>query len=545
MTIGIWYSNSPYGTGDLKDAANITISSGVATLSEEQTGNIGAGCCIEFTADETEYCVYIAPNRIGFDGGATEIKPGYKIEDNTSGATGIVRYVEVTSGTWGGTPAAAGYIYFEETSGTFGNNNTINIIKPTVSNSVATVDGTIQGNIGNGNTQFVVKKPDGSGDAADQTSVAVTSIHHVWASLSDAEGASGFTSANFLDETSLVTAGVVAFLTCYYDHDGSPGDADTNAVTIDFGTTGEDNYLQIYTPVGNAESINSQRHEGAESTSKHLFSGISVTNHEAVILINEGYTVTEGLQITNWDGSAEWGFTSGIQVANVPRVIIRNNLIYDPATTNYKYKRAIYDPTTTSNYGASIYNNLVYDIVSDNRCYGINSNDNDTDKKCFYNTVYNVSAPSVFGRGFSVGYTTIKNNVSTDTSETDFTFGSDVTNDYNASEDSTATGANSVTGATAANNYTNVASRDFTVKDTDAPIYQAGTPLHATDGIWRDIIGTERDTTSPDIGAFEYVASGGTDNIKSVSGITWANVKSIGGVAKADIKKVGDLDTTS
>jgi hypothetical protein len=44
---------------------------------------------------------------------------------------------------------------------------------------------------------------------------------------------------------------------------------------------------------------------------------------------------------------------------------------------------------------------------------------------------------------------------------------------------------------------------------------------------------------------FWYVASGGTDNIKSVSGITWANVKSIGGVAKADIKKVGDLDTTN
>jgi hypothetical protein len=44
---------------------------------------------------------------------------------------------------------------------------------------------------------------------------------------------------------------------------------------------------------------------------------------------------------------------------------------------------------------------------------------------------------------------------------------------------------------------------------------------------------------------FWYGASGGTDNIKSVSGITWANVKSIGPTAKADIKKVGDLDTTS
>jgi hypothetical protein len=81
---------------------------------------------------------------------------------------------------------------------------------------------------------------------------------------------------------------------------------------------------------------------------------------------------------------------------------------------------------------------------------------------------------------------------------------------------------------------------DFLRNDT------AGDPLFKY-----DIAGNERPDEDVadavwDVGASEYVASGGeTNNIKSVSGITWANVKSIGPTAKADIKKVGDLDTTS
>ncbi len=104
MPAPVFYSLSPFGTGTIETGAgNITITSGVAVLTVEQTGNIGVGVCIEYNSIEC----WIAPNRIGFDsGGTTELLPDTKIEDATSGATGIVRYVELLSGTWGGGDAA-------------------------------------------------------------------------------------------------------------------------------------------------------------------------------------------------------------------------------------------------------------------------------------------------------------------------------------------------------------------------------------------------------------------------------------------------------
>lgn len=40
----VFYSISPFGTGDIKVACNISVTSGVATFSVAQTGNIGIGC---------------------------------------------------------------------------------------------------------------------------------------------------------------------------------------------------------------------------------------------------------------------------------------------------------------------------------------------------------------------------------------------------------------------------------------------------------------------------------------------------------------------
>jgi len=130
----------------------------------------------------------------------------------------------------------------------------------------------------------------------------------------------------------------------------------------------------------------------------------------------------------------------------------------------------------------------------------------------------------------------------------DFQYTANITIDHCASDDDD-TGVNGIdidddpdqSGDDWAALVADASGGDFTPTDGDSLLVGNATPLHSTEGIWRDCKGTERDETNPDIGAIEYV----TDNIKSVSGITWANVKSIGGVAKADIKKVGDLDTTS
>ena len=174
MSKPVFYSVSPVGSStDMKVAANITISSGVATLSVAQTGNIGAGCRINYNST---HC-YIAPNRIGFDSGSTvEIKIGDKITGGTSSATGIVRAVHVSSGSWSG-ENAAGYIYFEKTTGTWQDNEQINRTKPSSSTNVGTTNGTLEGNIGNGNTEFVVLTATG-GTPSDQSSTSVTHIYH-------------------------------------------------------------------------------------------------------------------------------------------------------------------------------------------------------------------------------------------------------------------------------------------------------------------------------------------------------------------------------
>ena len=56
MPNNVYYSVCPYGTGDIKTGSpTIEISSGVATLSVTQTGNIGVGCRITFDTSEIVY----------------------------------------------------------------------------------------------------------------------------------------------------------------------------------------------------------------------------------------------------------------------------------------------------------------------------------------------------------------------------------------------------------------------------------------------------------------------------------------------------------
>ena len=81
-----------------------------------------------------------------------------------------------------------GYI-LKKTTGTFTDTEVINITKPTVVESVAKINGTIKGNIGNGNTQFVVKTAVGGTPAnmAEESNITVTSIHYEYTSLSSFE----------------------------------------------------------------------------------------------------------------------------------------------------------------------------------------------------------------------------------------------------------------------------------------------------------------------------------------------------------------------
>jgi hypothetical protein len=73
----------------------------------------------------------------------------------------------------------------------------------------------------------------------------------------------------------------------------STGVPDTTAVTIDGWTTGENNYIKIYTPVSSSEVGTSQRHNGTWDDNKYRIE----YSDENVVTLNENYITVEGLQV--------------------------------------------------------------------------------------------------------------------------------------------------------------------------------------------------------------------------------------------------------
>jgi hypothetical protein len=382
-TNSVFYSISPYGTGDIKTGSpTITISSGVATLSVEQTGNIGVGCEIDFDPN-TNTIVYIAPNRLGFDsGGTTELKINNKIEGGSSGATGIVRAIEVTGGSWAGGDAS-GWIYFSETEGTWENNEQINKTKPSASSNIATVDGTLNGNIGNGNTQFVVKTAVGADAANVASAQTVNSIHHEYASLSTCEA--GFVNVNHINDSDLTNADVAAYMCCYYDHDDQT--LDITGVTINFGTTGSNNYVYCYTPVGNSESINDQRHDGAYDPNKYVLA----VNAANCILVQENYTKLDGIQFKSTaavDGKACVLFgnlTFGNNLTQISNAIMKGVLSGDASSASGGII------STSNNNLLNIFNCIIYDFVN-----GANATNGISCKMATNSAVYNCTVHNCY-----------------------------------------------------------------------------------------------------------------------------------------------------
>lgn len=123
---------------------------------------------------------------------------------------------------------------------------------------------------------------------------------------------------------------------------------------------------------------------------------------------------------------------------------------------------------------------------------------------------------SYHGFGRYNGSIETKNCVVANTSSSDFYSITD--ENYCASEDATAVGANSITGITPADEWTTPATDntgDFTIKDDLAEIYQAGqaraeswfTRLCST-----DMVGTTWNSP-PSMGCFEYIAAAAGDSI--------------------------------
>ena len=492
MPSTVWYSCSPFETGDIKTGSpTITISSGVATLSVAQTGNIGCGDCIEYAS----MAVYITPNRLGFDsGGTTEIKVGDKIQGATSGATGIIRAVELTSGSWS-SGDAAGYFYFEQTTGTWQDGETINRSRPSNASNVATVNGTLQGNIGNGNTQFVVKTATG-GTPSDQSSTSVTSIHHEYASLNDL--VTGFVDANHINSTDLTSAGadVIVHACCYYDHVDYT--EDSNAVTIDFGTTDATHYFFAFAPTGGSESVSSQRHNGKWDDNKYKVEGSSVVLME----IRELYCRVLGLQFKLTDTSSSGYYCvllAGIDSTS-NEYIIAYNIFKGVFSGAYSDNNSGVRVSDSDIRGAKIYNNIFYDFKNPDNASRTHWGVFNPYQGWAY--VYNNTFVNCI-RGIEVGsssYTLVKNCLAQSCTD-GFNGTFDSASDYNCSDISgDAPGANSVTGTVT---FEDAPNDDYHLASSDTVAKDAGTDL-STDSylsIWRDIDGEDRVGEYWDIGS--------------------------------------------
>lgn len=419
----VFYSLSPYGAGSGYDLMNgsptISISGGVATLSVAQTGNIGIGCDIDYGAGPTH--VYIAPNRIPFNsGGTTELKTGDKIEGGTSGATGIIRAIELTSGTWAGGDAA-GYIYFSTSSGTW-QSEQINRIKPSSSSDIASCTGAIQGNLGNGDTQFVVKDPDG--DDAANDSGSINYIYHEYASLALFE--SGFTDGTHINNADLTAAQVVVHACCYYDHnDYDPDTGNPNFFWS--GTTSATYYVNVFTPTGDSESINNQRHSGIKNTNKFLLTASSGN----LIVLREDYTRVEGIQMDKSDtsfGMCMYLKENGLRVTDC--------ILYNTGSGG-AYGISWEPPAGTST--VYVVNNLLYDFDDDAMNSYVGTG-NTLNVYCYNNTFHNCTTGIDTGGGAGTRNYYLKNNIVNDCTD-DFSGTFDATSTHNVTDTAGAEGA--------------------------------------------------------------------------------------------------------
>jgi len=395
----IFYSISPFGTGDIQTGAgNISISAGVATLSVAQTGNIGQGCAIEYDSK----VVYIS------------------------------------------------------------------LVNSPTSFNVTTAIGGIPTN---------------------QSSVAVASIHHVFASRSDFEA--NYLGASFLNTTDLVTNTLSPFCCCYYDHDDFT--VDSARVTWNGATTDATYFVTVFTPNGGYESINPQRFQtDIWDSAKYISEGNPGSNPMEIVI--DDNMQFDGIQYHNLNdtGNTSFGITLATSAVNtkISNCIINAALIAGGIRS------------VSANATLIIENCLIYiDGIAGAGSEGIFFA-NGVSADISYCTIYN------FDQGIERDFGAVDVADCIIFGNNDDFQGTFNSIDHCASDDGDGTNVIQFTNGTTDydNIFTDWANGDFSLKDfigANAVIAQ-GIDIPA---ITADIIGTTR-PDPPSIGAFEFLSSG-------------------------------------
>ena len=150
---------------------------------------------------------------------------------------------------------------------------------------------------------FTVKDKDGSTPTASSGSVAAkifrcyTALVN-WQSQTENSNIPAAVDQDVNPSKDLVTADTVMMVPCYAD--GADSSSTVTILSTDW-TTGADNYIKIYTPVGTDEVGTSQRHNGVYSTSAYRFEPAPSVDYEPQLEVKVDCWI-EGLQFSRPSG---------------------------------------------------------------------------------------------------------------------------------------------------------------------------------------------------------------------------------------------------
>ncbi len=285
-------------------------------------------------------------------------------------------------------------------------------------------------------------------------------------------------------------------IACYADA------VDATSTTVDGWTTGEQNFIKIYTPVTSDEVGVSQRHSGKAGTGYVL----NVTGNNA-LTIYDSHLKIYGLEVIVGDTGDD---KDGIQLTiwrDVDNCEIAYNLIHDisgDANSHGIYIGAWAADDVDTN--IKIYNNIIYNIDGN----GIFVDDNAEHSGYIYNnTINNCNLIQNSWRGGIADDSTnfiVKNNISVNNYNVDFYGSFNSASGYNISSDSTAPGSNSKTNVTV--KFIDATNDDYHLAPDDTSAIDAGTST-VNSLVTNDIDG--KLITTYDIGAddasIEYTAT--------------------------------------
>jgi hypothetical protein len=278
----------------------------------------------------------------------------------------------------------------------------------------------------------------------------------------------------------------------------------TSAFTINGFTTDATHYIQILPASGHG-------HSGVAGAGVV----IDVNDSGTAITISDDYVRIEGLQITDFAGA---NGRAGVRVNNGNNALLDRLIFYDFDTDHTA--RGVRNSTAT---GTIVRNCIIYG----GQGYGIHA-----DTGSVSMTVQNCTVHGMTGTGIQqgAGTLTVTNSISAGSSTADFA--GTITQSYNISSDATASGAGSLTGRYAGNQFTTITAgaEDLHLK-SGADAINMGNDLSGT--FTNDVDGGTRPAGAAwDIGADER-ANGSTEtNYRSV-GTNAGTIYSTGNVTIA------------